>query len=114
MRNHFGSSILLDGHLYGFDESTLKSIDVNTQETKWAKRGLGKGSLIFADGHLIVLSDKGRLILAEATPKAYVEKASAQVLKGRCWTVPTLANGKLYVRNQKEIACYDVSAKSSL
>ncbi|MCG8608703.1 PQQ-like beta-propeller repeat protein [bacterium] len=114
MRNHFGSSILLDGHLYGFDESTLKSVDVNTQETKWAKRGLGKGSLIFADDHLIVLSDKGKLVLAEATPKDYVEKASAQVLKGRCWTVPTLAGGKLYVRNQKEMACYDISSRSSL
>ena len=114
MRNHFGTSLFVDGYLYGFDESTLKCVDISSHETKWAKRGLGKGSLIFADGHLIVLSDKGNLILVEATPSEYVEKASAQVLRGRCWTVPTLANGHLFVRNQKEMACFKLTSESAL
>lgn len=108
MRNHWASPVLLGDYLYGFDEATLKCINVNTQEDKWAKRGLGKGALIFADGHLIVLSERGKLLLVEAKPDEYVEKASAQVLRGRCWTVPTLANGKLYVKNQEEIVSLDL------
>jgi len=108
MRNHFSSSILVDGHLFGFDQGTLKCIDVKTQETRWATRGLGKGSLIFADGQLIVLGEKGRLLLVEANTSKYVEHARAQVLKGRCWTMPTLSNGILYLRNQKEIVAIDL------
>ncbi len=103
MRNHFSSSVLFEGHLYGFDEATLKCVDVATQETRWATRGLGKGSLLYADGQLIVLSEKGELLLVAATPAEYSERARAQVLRGRCWTMPTLANGVLYLRNQKEV-----------
>lgn len=114
MRNHFSSSILHGNHLYGFDEATLKCVDVNTQEKKWAKRGFGKGSLIYADGHLIVLSERGKLVLIKATPTEYIEKASAKVFKGKCWTVPTLVNGKLYIRNQKEILCLDISDSKQL
>lgn len=109
MRNHFSTSIYLNGYLYGFDEGTLRCIDANSQEKKWAKRGFGKGSLIYADGHLIVLSERGKLVLIEAKPGEYVEKASAQMLKGRCWTVPTLLGGKLYIRNQKEMLCLQFS-----
>ena len=109
MRNFFSSSILVGEHLYGFDEGTLRCVNVNTHESKWAKRGFSKGSLMYADGHLIVLSEKGLLVLVEATPEAFVQKASAQVLKGRCWTVPTLVNGMLYVRNQKDMLCLDLS-----
>ena len=67
--------------------------------------------MILADGHLIILSDRGKLGLAEATPAGYIEKASAKVLNGLCWTVPTLANGKLYVRNEAEMICLDMTGK---
>ena len=67
-----------------------------------------KGSLTLADGHLIILGEKGKLALAEASTEAYREKSSAQVLEGRCWTVPTLADGKLYVRNQEEMVCLNM------
>jgi len=111
MRNQFTTCVLIDGHVYGFDEGTLKCMDVRTQETKWAERGLGKGSLLYADGHLIVMGERGQLVLVEATPKQYVQKAKAQMLEGRTWTMPTLANGKLYIRNQEEILCLNFAAK---
>jgi outer membrane protein assembly factor BamB len=108
MRNHFNTSVLHNGHIYGFDNAVLKCIDANTGEDKWKKSGFGRGSLLFADGHLIVLSERGQLVMVEATPTEYKEKATAEVLQGKCWTMPTLVNGKLYVRNQKEMKCLDL------
>lgn len=105
MKNHFNSSVLHESFIYGFDDGTLKCIRAENGETQWRKRGFGKGSLIVADGRLIILGERGTLALAEATPEAYRELARAQVLKGRCWTSPTLARGKLYLRNQREIVC---------
>lgn len=103
MKNQFSSSVLYNGHIYGFDDSVLKAISAATGEEKWKESGLGHGSLILADGHLVVLSERGKLVLVEATPESYREKGSNQILSGRCWTAPTLANGRLYVRNQEEL-----------
>ena len=111
MKNQFSSSVLHENYLYGFDNSILKCIEADTGEEQWKTRGFGKGTVILADGHLIILSDKGKLGLAEATPAGYIEKASAKVLNGLCWTAPTLANGKLYVRNEEEIVCLDMTGK---
>ena len=108
MRNHFNTSIYHNGHIYGFDNAVLKCIDANTGEEKWKQPGYGRGSLLLADGHLIVLGERGQLLLVEANPAAYKEKANAQVLQGKTWTMPTLVNGKLYVRNQKEMVCLDI------
>jgi outer membrane protein assembly factor BamB len=110
MRNHFNTSVLHNGHIYGFDNALLKCIDAMTGEEKWKKPGYGRGSLLLADGHLIVLGERGQLLIVEASSEAYKEKASAEVLKGKCWTMPTLVNGKLYLRNQKEMVCLDLKA----
>ena len=109
MRNQFSSSLYHDGHIYGFDNSTLKCLDARTGEERWAVReGFGHGSLTLADGHLYVLGDRGRLALVEATPEAYREKGAAEVIDGKCWTVPTLAGGRLYLRNERELVALDV------
>ena len=110
MRNHFNTSVALDGHLYGFDKGMLKCIEAATGTQKWVTRGLGKGSLIYADGMLIVLSERGKLQLAEASTESFKPLASHQVLKGRCWTQPTLTDGRLYVRNGEELVCIDMKA----
>ncbi len=64
---------------------------------------------MLADGHLLVLSDRGKLVLIEATPEKYTEKGSVQALEGRCWTAPTLSRGKLYLRNHTEMVVYDLN-----
>ncbi len=109
MRNHFNTSVAVGGDIYGFDNATLKCISAETGEEQWAKRGgLGKGSLIYADGHLIVLTESGKLLLVEATAKKYREIAGHQVLSGRCWTSPSMASGRVHLRNQKEIVSLDL------
>ena len=112
MKNHFSSSILHDGYLYGLDNAILKCVEANTGEEQWVARGFGKGSLIYADGHLIILGEGGNLALVKATHTEYKEVAQTQVFTGRCWTLPTLSNGKLYLRNDQELICFDLSESS--
>ncbi len=110
MRNHFNTSVAVDGYLYGFDNATLRCVEAETGRSVWAKRGgMGKGSLIYAEGHLIVLTETGRLLLVEASAEGFTEKGRGQVLEGRSWTLPSLADGRLYVRNLEEMVCLDLS-----
>lgn len=104
LRNKFSSCVLKDGHLYGFDENRLKCVEFLTGRERWKVSGLGHGTLLLADGHLIVLSDSGDLALAPATPAGYRESARMEgVLKGGvAWTAPVLHRGVLYLRNQKQ------------
>ena len=112
MKNHMATSVLHQGHLYGFDAGTLKCIEAASGESAWRKRGLGKGSLILADGHLFVLGEGGDLALVEATPVEYREKGRVEVFKSKCWTAPSLSGGKLYLRDEREIVCLDVRVEA--
>ena len=109
MRNHFSSSVYVDGLIFGFDNATLKAIRAEDGTLAWAKRGLGKGALILADGNLIVLSDRGELLLVEANGEEYRERGRVQALDGKCWTAPSLSHGKLYLRNHEEMVAYDLA-----
>ncbi len=109
MKNHFSSSVYYKNHIYGFSKSTLKCLEAATGERKWRKRGFGKGSIIIVDDKLVVLDDRGRLAIIEATADGYHELAYAQALDGKSWTSPTFVGGKIYLRNRKEMACYDLT-----
>ena len=108
MKNHFSSSVLYEGHIYGFDNASLKCIVAGTGEQKWVQRGYGKGSLIVADGLMYILSDLGQLILAEATPAGFQEKGKVKVMEGKTWTSPVLSHGRIFLRDDDEMIVLDV------
>lgn len=110
MRNHFNTSVLVKDHLFGFDNGTLRCLDAETGERRWAKRGFGKGSLIAAGELLYVLSDGGLVALVHATPERYEEAGRIQVMQGRSWTAPSLAHGRLYLRDFDEIVSLEVGS----
>lgn len=109
--NSYSTPILHRGYLYGFQNTFLSCVELATGEERWRQRGFSYGSLIYADGHLIVLGEKGKLALVEATPQAYREKASAILLGSRCYTPPALARGRLYLRDETTILCLDLTAE---
>ena len=113
----WSSPILSSGKLYltnavpkgeDFSLRTL-CLDATTGEEKWKTRGYGKGSLIIADGHLIILGEIGNLSIAEATPDAIRAKATRPVFASKCWTNPSLADGRIYLRDDKEIVCLNIN-----
>jgi outer membrane protein assembly factor BamB len=110
MSNKMNASVLWQGHIYGVDEEgELRCLDLKTGELLWAEGGFGQGSLMIADGKLIVLGEKGNLVIAEASPRGFRPLSTAYILTGRCWTVPVLANGRIYTRSaQGDLVCVDV------
>ncbi len=114
LRNQMNPSVLMDGFLYGIDgdtsaKATLKCVEFLTGAVRWTEAGIGSGSVVGADGKLIVLSDRGELLIAHASPEGFKPSARAQVLGGKCWTVPVLANGMIYCRNATgNLVCIDV------
>lgn len=112
LRNHMASSVLWEGHLYGVDENQLRCVVFDTGEVKWTDKVSGKGTLSMADGKLLVLSERGELLVANPSPAGFKPIVRAQVVGGKCWTAPTLANGKIYVRTGPgDLVCVDVSGK---
>lgn len=105
MKNFMSSCILVDGYLYGFSATILTCMDFRTGDVKWTQRGFARGSLLAADGKLIIYGERAKLALAEASPESFKQLAVAPVLSGKTWTVPTLADGRLFVRNDKELVC---------
>ena len=111
MRNQFGSCVLWNGYLYGFDDSEeLRCMDFQTGAVKWGQRNMNRGGLMIADGKLIIISQQGELVIAVASPEGFKQISRAKVLDGLCWTVPVLSNGRIYCRNQDgTLICLDVS-----
>jgi hypothetical protein len=109
MRNHMDTCVLIDGYLYGFDEKTLKCINFETSEEVWSNKDFGKGCLMAADDKLIILSQGGDLLIAEASQEEFKHLSSSTILSKTCWSVPVLANGLLYARDSKgTVVCIDL------
>ena len=115
LKNQFNSSILIAGHLYGIDgdsnsRAALKCVRLKDGKEMWSAKDIGFGSLTAADGKLIVLTAKGELVIANASPEKFDEISRAQILSGKCWSAPVLANSLLYARNSEgNIVCLDLS-----
>lgn len=122
MVNHHGGMVLVDGYLYGYAEkSGWSCLDFKTGEVKWTeKKALGKGALHCADGMLYLLEEKtGTVVLIEASPKGWEEhgrftlqpQTTQRNPKGMVWTHPVVSGGKLYLRDQELLFCFDVSGQ---
>ena len=118
LHNHLSPGVLLGEYLYAFNgeakqQTDFRCLHLRTGEVKWTRKDPAFGSLICADGKLLVLSEKGELLLGKPSPSEFKPLARAQVLGGLCWTPPALANGLLYVRNSRgDLVCLDLKQKT--
>jgi outer membrane protein assembly factor BamB len=110
MRNHYSTSVLVGDVLYGFNGSILTAMRFRTGQVLWRHRSVGKGSLIYADKLLYVLSEEGVLGLVEARPDRYSEVSRFTLATGDypTWTPPAIADGRLYIRDQDRLMCFDI------
>ena len=115
MANHHGGVVLIGKYLYGFsDGKGWTCQDFATGKAVWQEKSkLGKGSLVFADGMLYLRSEdgKGTVALIEATPDGYLEKGrfdQPDRSDKNSWPHPVVIGGRLYLRDQDVLLCYDV------
>ena len=117
IKNHHGGVILVGDHVYGHAEPGWVCQNFKTGEEVWNHRDFGKGAVGYADGMLYCLEEgSGTVVLAEASPAGWKEhgrfkldpQTQIRSPQGRIWTHPVISNGKLYLRDQDLIYCYDV------
>lgn len=114
LRNEWQTSVVLDGHLYGFDNigsagpvTHLTCVKADTGQRVWQRPRFGKGNLIAADGKLWLSTMEGELVVVRATPQGY-EEIGRRAVVGPTRQAPSLAAGLLYLRDDQEIVCLDV------
>jgi len=116
MEAQHSDPILIDGYIYGYSgESSrnvgqFKCIELSTGKEMWSTNEIGQGTTTFADGHLICLDLKGSLYLIKPDPSSFSKigeiKPAIDNVKNPAWTVPVIANGKLYLRYMQQLVCY--------
>ena len=111
--NHWSTPVYFKGHLYGmfsfkdYGKGPLKCVELATGQVKWSEPNFGAGNVILVGDTVLALSDKGELVTVETNPTAYKELSRAKVVTGKCWSSPSVANGRIYVRSTKEAVCLD-------
>ncbi|HTU22883.1 MAG TPA: PQQ-binding-like beta-propeller repeat protein [Gemmataceae bacterium] len=109
MCSHFASSVRRGEYLYGIDDSYLICLHLRTGKVMWKRPGCNKGSLLRVNDDLLVLGEDGKLWLLDASPEKPTPKAEARPFRGgRCWTMPVLADGKLFLRDERQMKCFDL------
>jgi outer membrane protein assembly factor BamB len=116
MSNHYSTSVLKDGYLYGFDGrqefgQTLRCVEFATGKVMWNVDGFGAGTLLIADETLVIMRESGELAFASASSNGFRLLSRAQLLKGVVRAYPALANARLYVRNERQLAAFDLGAR---
>ncbi len=109
LMNKFQTPVLYKGKLYSSDQKSMKCVDFLTGKEHWEKNRIKHGTVLLADGQIILLTEKGTLQIGPARTDDFVPTGVSQILEGRCWTIPTLSNGRLYARNLDKVVCVDLS-----
>jgi outer membrane protein assembly factor BamB len=113
LSNHYATSAHHGGFLYGFDgrqeeRPHLRCVELKTGKVRWSEEHFGGGTLVIAGDKLLLLTDRGELILAPATPEKFAPLARAQILGVDCRAHPALAEGRFYARDKNTLVCVEL------
>lgn len=112
--NHHGGVVLVDDYVFGSSGGTFRCLKIDDGELAFVARSVGKGATVYADGHLYLRAEDGPVALIEATPEGLREKChfdQPDRSDAKAWAHPVIANGRLYLRDQDLLLCYDVRQK---
>ena len=113
LSNHYASSVLKDGYVYGFHGrqeygQSLRCIELATGKIAWSVDDYGAGTVTLVGDRLLILRESGEAVIAPATPHAYRPESKASLLPGVVRSYPAIANGRIFLRNQKTLAAYSI------
>lgn len=108
----FNGGIYRDGYIYGLDEGVLSCFDIKEGKRTWKKGRFGYGQVLMLDNQqLLILTERGEVVLLDVSPESMTELARFQAIEGKTWNHPVLNRGRLFVRNDREAACYDLRSE---
>jgi outer membrane protein assembly factor BamB len=115
LRPSFNDVVIHEGAIYGLDEGIFCCVDLQTGERRWKDGRYGHGQvLLLADQSvLLVISEKGEAVLVAADPEGHRELGRFQAIQGKTWNHPSIAHGRLYVRNGEVMACYELKSTTT-
>src|SRR5258706_3971999 len=113
LSNHYATSVYKDGFLYGYhgrqeEGPSLRCVEFKTGKVRWDVGGFHAGTITLAGDHLLILRESGELILAAASPAGYKPISKAKPLPARVRSHPAIANGRIYIRNEKTLVCLNL------
>ena len=113
LKSKFANMVLYDGVIYGLDDGILAAVDPATGERLWKRGRYGHGQIVLSHGLLVIQTEKGDVVLVEATPDEHRELGRLAALGDKTWNPPTLAGNRLLVRNHREAVCYELPVEGS-
>jgi outer membrane protein assembly factor BamB len=114
MCSHFASPVRRGEYLFGIDDSRLTCMNLRTGKVMWTRSGINKGSLLRINDFLLILGENGKLDLLQASEEKFAPKAEARPFRGvRCWTMPVVAGGRLFLRDERQMKCFDLKKPAS-
>jgi outer membrane protein assembly factor BamB len=110
IKPYYNDLVVYKDHVYGFDGTFFTCVKAEDGKSKWRARGYGAGQVLLLpdQGLLLISTEKGEVALVEATPERHIEIAKFKAIEGKTWNHPVLSNGKLFVRNGEEAACFQI------
>ena len=113
LSNHYSTSVYKDGFLYGFhgrqeEGQSLRCVEFKTGKVRWDVDGFGAGTVTLAGDKLVIVKEGGELVLAAAMPSALRQISAAKILPPVVRAYPAIANGRIYVRNEKTLVCLNL------
>jgi outer membrane protein assembly factor BamB len=111
LKPDYNDILVHDGHIYGFDNAIFACIGLEDGKRKWKGGRYAKGqALLLADsGLIVVVGEKGELVLVRATPEKHEELGKIEALSGKTWNHPVVVGDRLYLRNADEVVCYELA-----
>lgn len=114
LRAHVNTPVAWQGCIFGIDGQTgprspLVCLDSATGAVKWTEKSVGGGGLVLADGRLVIVTERGELVIGDASPSGFTAISRSQVLRGRCWVQPSVSDGKIFAKNnQGDLVCLEL------
>jgi outer membrane protein assembly factor BamB len=111
MRPAYNDFVVVDDHAYGFDKGQFCAIDLASGKRAWkaGRYGYGQVLLLSRQKLLLVLTEQGEVVLLAANPAKHEELGRIEAISGKTWNHPVVAHGRLYVRNDSQMAAFDLS-----
>ncbi len=116
--SHHSDPIIIDGFMYGYsgqsnqNKGYFKCVELETGEEKWSTGEIGWGTTVHVDGHLLCMDIKGNLFLVDPDPNEFRKvtefRGAIADVKHTAWTIPVVANGRLYLRYMQRLICYNL------